>query len=158
MFVELFLNILSSVVLTLWVGSMFAFGALFAPALFRRLERTDAGNVAGVVLGRIDTLGLVASGVLVAVVAMQGIAGDWAVIDLLRLLLVVKLLALTLVSVLGIRPKMDQLKTGAVPLETLPAEDERRVEFGRLHRLSTALFSVNALVGLVLIALSAARG
>lgn len=154
---ELFLDIVSLLVLSIWVGAMFGFGAFFAPALFRRLERAEAGMVAGAVLGRVESLGLVASGVLVVVVTLQGMAAGWQWLELIRLLLVVKLLSLTLVSVMGIKPKMDTLKAEAGAIHALPEEDPRQEEFGRLHKLSTALFTVNLLLGILLIALTAAR-
>jgi uncharacterized membrane protein len=154
---DLFLNVLLLLVLTIWIGGMFAFGALVAPALFRSLERAEAGRLAALLIGRLDSLGLVASGMVLVVVALQGIAAAWPAVDLLRLLLVLKLLSLTLVSVMGIRPKMEALRAAAGGLYNLPDADERRLEFSRLHRLSSSLFVVNLALGILLVGLTAAR-
>lgn len=155
-----FLNVLQYLVLTLWVGAMFAFGALYAPVLFRSLpSRDSAGAIAGETLARIDTLGLVAGGILVLVTILQAIDPSvrWPV-DLGRIILAAVMLALVIVSSVSVRPRVTAVRQQmGKPIDEFAADDPLRVEYNRHHRLSRLLFSINLLLGVGLIALSALR-
>jgi uncharacterized membrane protein len=155
----LFLNVLQYLVLALWVGAMFAFGALYAPVLFRTLSSRDqAGAIAGETLGRIDTLGLVAGGILVVVTVLQAIDAGWKAIDLGRMLNAVVMLVVVILNSVTIRPRVGALRQQmGKPIDELAPEDPLRVEYNKNHRISRMLFSVNMLLGALLIVLSAAR-
>lgn len=155
----LFLNVLQYLVLALWVGSIFGFGLLFAPVLFATLSsREEAGSIAGNVLARIDTVGLITGGIMLVVTALQAIDSSWASIDLGRLLTAVVMLALVILSATTVRQKLNTAKEQmAQPIDEYAQEDPLRQEYNRYHRISRLVFTVNMLLGILLIVLSALR-
>ncbi|MFZ5818075.1 MAG: DUF4149 domain-containing protein [Bacillota bacterium] len=154
-----FLNVLQYLVLALWVGSLFSFGVLFAPVLFAALPtREQAGSIAGSVLARIDTLGLITGGIMLVVTALQAIDSGWQSIDLGRLLTAVLMLALVIVSATTVRQKLNAVKEKMKrPIDEYAQDDPLRQEYNQQHRLSRLLFSTNMLLGILLIVLSALR-
>lgn len=154
-----FLNVLQYLLLALWVGAMFGFGALYAPILFRSLSSRDqAGTIAGETLARIDALGLVTAGVLAVITVLQTIDGGWKALDLGRLLTAVAMLALVLFSTVSVRTRINAIRQQmGRPIDELGPEDPLRVEHGKQHRLSRLIFSLNMFLGAVLIVLSALR-
>lgn len=155
----LFLNVLQYLVLALWVGSIFGFGVLFAPVLFTSLSsREQAGSIAGTVLARIDTLGLITGGVMLVVTALQAIDSGWTAIDLGRLLTAVVMLSLVIFSTNIVRARLNAAKEKMErPIDEYAADDPLRREYNRHHRTSRSLFSVNMILGILLIVLSAIR-
>lgn len=154
-----FLNALQYLVLALWVGSIFGFGVLFAPVLFAGLPtREQAGSIAGTVLARIDTLGLVAGGIMLVVTTLQAIDSGWTAIDLGRLLTAVVMLALVVISATTVRARLNAAKEKmSQPIDEYAQEDPLRREYNQYHRTSRLLFSTNMLLGMLLIVLSALR-
>lgn len=155
-----FLNVLQYLVLAIWIGSMFGFGALYAPVLFRSLSSRDqAGTIAGETLARIDTLGLVTGGIMLVVTALQAIETSWKdAVHLGRFLIAAAMLALVVIGVVNVRAKLDAVrKQMGRPIDELEAEDPLRLEYGKYHRLSRSIFTVNMFLGALLIVLSALR-
>lgn len=155
----LFLNALQYLVLALWVGAIFGFGVLFAPVLFASLpSREQAGSIAGNVLARIDTLGLITGGIMLVVTALQAIDSGWTTIDLGRLLIAVLMLALVILSATTVRQRLNAAKEKMErPIDEYAQDDPLRQEYNQYHRTSRMLFSVNMLLGILLIVLSAVR-
>jgi len=90
------INFLYHLGLALWIGGAVVLGALVAPALFRALPRSDAGNIFGPTLRRFSRLRVVAIGLVVIGAAVKyavwgrhakspWIAIRWAAIALLAL-------------------------------------------------------------------------
>ena len=154
-----FLNALQYLVLALWVGSLFGFGALFAPVLFAALPaRERAGAIAGTALARIDVLGLVAGGIMLVVTVLQAIDGGWQAIDLGRLLIAALMLALVILSATSVRQRLTAAKAQmSQPIDAYDPDDPLRQEYNRHHRTSRALFTLNLVLGALLIVLSALR-
>jgi hypothetical protein len=154
-----FLNILLFLFLALWIGGMFGFGALYAPVLFRSLPSRDkAGQIAGETLARIDALGLVAGGIVSLVTILQAMEARWAPVDLLRVVIAVAMVGLVLFSAAVIRSRLTAIRAGmGKPIDEFAPEDPERVEYNRYHKLSTRLYSLVLLLGIILIALSAFR-
>ncbi len=154
-----FLNVLQYLVLALWVGSIFGFGLLFAPVLFASLpSREQAGSIAGNVLARIDTLGLITGGIMLVVTALQAIDSAWQSIDLGRLLLAVVMLVLVILSSTTVRQKLNAAKEKMErPIDEYAQDDPLRKEYNQYHRVSRMLFMLNLLLGILLIVLSALR-
>lgn len=153
------LNVLQYVLLSLWVGAMFAFGALYAPVLFRSLSSRDqAGAIAGETLARIDALGLVTGGIMAVITVLQTIDAGWQALDLGRLLTAALMLALVVFSSVTVRQRLNAIRQQiGRPIDELPQDDPQRVEYGKQHRLSRLIFSVNMFLGALLIVLSALR-
>ena len=154
-----FLNVLQYLVLSIWIGAMFGFGALYAPVLFRSVSSRDqAGAIAGETLARIDTLGLVTGGIMLVVTTLQAIDSKWASLDLGRLLIAAVMLALVILGFVNIRLKLEAVrKQMGRPIDELDPEDPLRKEYSKYHRLSRTVFSVNMFLGALLIVLSALR-
>jgi uncharacterized membrane protein len=156
-FMILFLNVLQYLVLALWVGAMFAFAALFAPVLFRELpSRDQAGAVAGDVLARIDSLGLITGGIMVVVTVLQAIDQNWSLIHFGRFLIAVVMLSLVVISAVTVRQKLAAVKQRlGRPLDEVATSDPLRLAYNKYHRIARGLFSLNLLLGTALIVLSA---
>ena len=65
------INFLYHLGLALWIGGAVVLGALVAPALFRALPRSDAGNIFGPTLRRFSRLRVVAIGLVVIGAAVK---------------------------------------------------------------------------------------
>lgn len=136
---------LERILLTSWVGGLWITGLVFAPVLFGNFERLLAGDIAGRLFTAVSQVGLVCGAVLLALAAWRagkGVWRDWraAVLALMLLILVV--------GEYGIAARMRELKL----LALLEADAAAHwAEFGRLHGLSSALYLVECLFGLLLV-------
>ena len=146
--------------LALWLGGMTTAGFVVAPTTFGVLEawnpstgRVLAGQVFGGVLRRVHLIGYAAAVVMFLALTLQRMLGPRPRHYGIRVALLGLMLALTIYSGRIIAPRIDQLQAQVVgPMNQLPADDVRRVEFDGLHRLSTVLVSVAIVGGLVLLA------
>ncbi|HWI64083.1 MAG TPA: DUF4149 domain-containing protein [Symbiobacteriaceae bacterium] len=154
-----FLNVLQYLLLSLWVGAMFAFGTLYAPVLFRSLpSRDQAGTIAGETLARIDALGLVTGGIMAVITVLQTIDAGWQALDLGRLLIAALMLALVLFSSITVRQRINAIRQEmGRPIDELPQDSPQRLEYNKQHRLSRMIFGANMVLGALLIVLSALR-
>jgi hypothetical protein len=70
----------------------------------------------------------------------------------IRVGIIVVMLGLTLYSGLVIGPRIETLQQAvAGPMNQLPVDDPRRIEFDGLHSLSTTLFTLAGAGGLILL-------
>jgi uncharacterized membrane protein len=145
--------------LVLWLGGMAVAGLVVAPVTFSVLEawnpatgRVLAGDVFGAVLERLSVIAY-ASGVLMFVVlTVLRLLGPRPRSYGIRVGIIAVMLALTLYADRVAAPRIDELQSQVSgPMNQLPAEDARRVEFDRLHSLSTALIMMAIGGGLVLL-------
>lgn len=134
------------ILLTLWVGGMWAAGLVFAPVLFASFERLLAGEIAGRLFSAVSLLGVVCGALLLAFAAARAgrrVWRDW------RAAVLVLMLLITLVGELGLAAHMRALKEVAVHH---PASAALWAEFGRLHGIASVLFVLNSVCGLLLVA------
>ncbi len=137
---------LFTMALTLWVGGLWAIGYMVAPTLFASLaDRQLAGALAGKLFALIGWVGLVCAAymLLVLLVRLGGAVCKRAIFWLL-----VVMLALTLVSQFGLQPLIAQLKAEALPREVM--ESVVRDRFATWHGISSILYLVQSVLGLVL--------
>lgn len=135
------------VVITLWVGGLWAIGYIVAPILFSSLaDRQTAGMVAGKLFALIAWVGLGSATYLIIFLLVRRGGGIFrsAVFWLVLLMLL-----LTVVSQFGIQPLMAQLKTDALPREVM--ESVLRDRFAAWHGVSSILYLVQSLLGLWLV-------
>lgn len=135
------------VVITLWVGGLWAIGYIVAPILFSSLaDRQTAGMVAGKLFALIGWVGLGSATYLIIFLLVRRGGGIFrsAVFWLVLLMLL-----LTVVSQFGIQPLMAQLKTDALPREVM--ESVLRDRFAAWHGISSILYLVQSLLGLWLV-------
>lgn len=146
--------------LVLWLGGMTAAGLIVAPTTFAVLEawnpttgRVLAGDVFGSVLARMSLVAYVAAFLMLVVLTVQRLLGPRPRSYGIRAGLIALMLALTMYSGLIAAPRIDALQAGVDgPMNHLPANDARRIEFDYLHALSTSLVTATIVGGLVLLA------
>ena len=130
--------------LALWVGGGVAL-FLLTPVLFKRLERAQAGEVAGAVLRRADALFLACILLEVVGLAFRSYV-DRAAPPAALVVPLGAMMASRLVSSLAVAPAARALRTRMRDANA-PATDAERTAFGRLHALSTVLLAVEVMLG-----------
>ncbi len=133
--------------LTLWVGGMWAIGYLAAPVLFLSLpDPMTAGAIAGTLFRVTGYIGIVCGLVLLAGALYHGRgagSGRW------RSRVIGAMLTITLIGEFGLMPVMERLKLAAGG--RLVAGSEIARQFGLMHGVSSTLFLVNSILGLLLV-------
>ncbi len=140
---------LYSVAIAVWVGGMLAIGFIAAPVLFGQLaDRSVAGNLAGSMFTVVSWVGLVCGGYLILFVAFMQRRGA---IRSTVFWIVLLMLILTVIGHFGVQPVMAQLQADALPSRIM--ESALRDRFTTWHRLSTALYLIQVLLGIALVVL-----
>ena len=144
--------------IVIWVGGLLALGAIAAPVTFEVLAsrqtpdgRLLAGAVFGAILRRFHLVSYAAGTLLLGSLILRRILGPRPRRFAWRAGIAFVMLAAAAYSgvVISSRIAALQQQIGAAP-SSLPEADPRRVEFGRLHGLSTAVQLVPLLGGLML--------
>lgn len=135
--------------LTLWVGSLWAIGYLAVPTLFAMLDdRILAGMLAGRMFTAVSFIGL-GVGTLLMVKAWMA---ESAPLSQWRVRLLLLMLALVLIGEFVLQPMMAQLKAGG-----LVEGSGEAARFGLLHGVASILYLINSVAGMVLVVLYARR-
>ncbi len=146
-------NVGQRILLTLWVGALWAIGYIAVPVLFSVIfERFVAGGIAGVMFTAVNTLGLVCGALLLASVIYQTGAGwrrHWQVWALVAMLVLIVAMEFVL------QPLMQGLKM-ASPQGFTPGTPEA-ARFSMLHGISALLYLATSLSGLALVAFGLGR-
>ena len=130
-------------ILVIWVGGVWTIGFLVAPTLFGMLEsRTLAGNVAGNLFGSISYVGLLC-GVMLLVLGMVEHGAKW--FRHWRSWLILTMMTLIAIGQFMVTPKMHALRQARL------AAPQLMEQFQSLHAISTGLFVVTGVLGLVLV-------
>ena len=145
--------------LTLWVGGLIVLGAIVAPSVFEVLaakhiagDRVVAGAVFGEILRRYHLLSLGCGAVLLGMLVLRGVMGPRPIMFAARVAVAFLMLAATAYSGMIVVPRIQQVQASAVVApSTLPENDPRRVEFQRLHTISTSIQAVPILGALFLL-------
>ena len=151
------LRFLSFVALAVWVGGLGVLGGVAAPTLFTVLQAPDpaagrdlAGAAFGAIFERFQIVAWVCGGLLLALFGTRAALGPRPFRLRYRVWTVVAMLSLSIATAIFVVPRMNRIRddaSGAVA--SLPAEDARRVEFGRLHGLANGLMLLTLAAGLV---------
>jgi hypothetical protein len=145
--------------LVVWVGGLVVLGGIAAPAIFAVIAeqqvpngRMLSGALFGEMLHRFTVVSYGAGGLLMLTLLARRILGPRPHRFAWRAGIVAVMLAATAYGSLVVASRIEHLQreTGVAP-STLPEGDPRRVEFGRLHGISTGLQLVPLLGGLMLI-------
>ncbi len=148
-----FADALYFVILTLWVGGLWAIGYLVAPTLFATLaDRQLAGMLAGKLFALIGWIGLGCAAYLLIFMLLR--AGS-AALKRGTFWLILLMLALTAASLFGIQPLLAQLKAAALPREVM--ESVLRDRFATWHGISSILYLLQSVLGLFVV-VGAGRG
>ncbi len=138
---------LYSIIVTLWVGGLFAIGFIVAPVLFAQLpDHALAGNLAGTLFTLIAMLGFVCGGYLILfLLARRGAR----VFNSGVFWIVLLMLMLNAAGHFGIQPIIAQLKADALPRQVM--ESALRDRFAAWHGISSGLYLIQSLLGLWLV-------
>jgi hypothetical protein len=149
-----FLMLLS---LTVWVGGLIFFPAVAQTAFSVLPTRQLAGLVVGRSLVILHWMGIISGMVfLTSSLLYNRFSTGSAHVFAARHGLIVLMLVLTLSSQFAIIPRMDALRASIHgEIDSLPADNPDRVQFGRLHAWSTRVEECVLLLGLMAIYLSA---
>lgn len=132
---------LERILLALWVGALWTVGGV-VPVLFAELERSVAANVAGILFHYLDFAGLVIGAFLLLRNRLSTVRSS-----LPALLLVLMLLSI-LINEYGFAPGMAALREAGFVEGSAAA-----ARFARLHGAASVLYMINALFGVVLLAI-----
>ena len=129
------------ILLTLWVGGLWAIGYVAAPTLFAILDdRQLAGALAGQMFHIISYIGL-ASGILLLASVLKRTGLEW------RAWVLIIMLVLVATGEFVLQPMMESLK-----LQGLIEGSEAKKQFGMLHGVASVIYLVESLLGLALVA------
>ena len=133
-------QISEKILLTIWIGGMWAIGYIVAPVLFKMLDKPVAGMVAGQLFTIVSYVGIFSAVALIVNILMQyGFnARHW------QLWTLIIMLGVIVAGQFVIQPMMVELKI-------LGLTAEAKVQFGRLHGIASTLFLINSLAGLALV-------
>jgi len=148
-----FPDLLAAWAVVLWVGGLWAIGAIAAPILFYHLDdRILAGWLAGRMFEWMAWLGIVcATWLLLHRLGRHGGAAFKQVF----FWIVVAMLLLDLAGHFGIQPILAELKGQAVPQEVM--QSLVRDRFQTWHGIASGVYLLQALLGLWLVAKQSAR-
>ena len=145
--------------IVVWVGGLIALGAVAAPAIFdvvaaRQLPdgRLLAGTIFGEILRRFHHVSYICGVVIPVSLTARAVLGPRPRRYAMRVALALVMLGAVAYSDFVISPQIEHLQqiTGVAP-SSLPEGDPRRVEFGRLHGMSSGVQLVPLLGGLMLL-------
>ena len=138
---------LYSIVITLWVGGLFAIGYFTAPVLFAQLsDRTLAGNLAGTLFTLVALFGMACAGYLLLYLLFRR---GWRAFQCSVFWIVLAMLLLALAGHFGIQPIIAQLKADALPRQVM--ESALRDRFAAWHGISSGVYLIQTLLGLWLV-------
>lgn len=142
---------LQAVAATLWVGGLWVTGYMVAPVLFSTLpDRAMAGLLAGKLFSLMAWVGIgCALYLLVFRFARHGLAAFRQGVLWVLLLM----LALVCAGEFGVQPVMAALKAQALPQQIM--ESVLRDRFAAWHGVSSGLYVIQSLLGIVLVILLA---
>lgn len=130
--------------LTLWVGSLWAIGYLAVPLAFATLDPQIAAEYAGTLFYAVNIIGLV-SGVMLLLgklfMERQQINRSW------RFWLLLVMLVLTLVFTVYLQPEIAAVKA----IADWRGDSALTERFNDLHRLSENLYLMLSVLGLILV-------
>jgi len=138
---------LQSIAVTIWVGGLWAVGLMVAPMLFHTLaDRSQAGVLAGQFFAAMSYVGL-GCGTYLLLFRLARFGGQaFAQLFFWSALL---MMALSAAAQFGLQPIMASLKQQALPAEVMHSLLRNR--FAAWHGVSSALYLIECLLGLVLV-------
>lgn len=135
------------IVLSLWVGGMWAIGFIAVVTLFKySADKKLAGELAGHMFTAINMVGIFSILILLLMQLLQYGAKflkQWRVWILLASLILISS------TQFGLRPNMESLKS-ARDLGQISQTDFKK-QFGSYHKISSSLYTVSCLLGLSLL-------
>jgi uncharacterized membrane protein len=152
------LRYLGLIALVVWIGGLIGLG-IAAPQLFQMLEAHDpvagrelAGAAFGAIFRHFQPIAWTCGAIIVGVLATRAALGPRPRHLGPRLWTTMGMLLFSIGTTVAIVPRIDRLRESTSgSIANLPADDPRRVEFGRLHGLSNGLMLLTVSAGLALL-------
>ncbi|WP_181321800.1 DUF4149 domain-containing protein [Trinickia symbiotica] len=135
--------------IVIWVGSLLTIGYAAAPTLFTTLDRIAAGTVAAK-LFRIEAFVGVFCGVLSLALGNLLVRRGATGYRPLRWLLAA-MLACVLIGYFALQPFMEAMRQAALGAGVDVGHSAYAARFGLLHGVSTVIYLIESLLGLVLV-------
>ncbi|NOY67244.1 MAG: DUF4149 domain-containing protein [Gammaproteobacteria bacterium] len=132
-----------NILLTLWVGGSWFSGYVVAPLLFQMLDKKTAGMVAGQVFTVTSYIGIVCVGFLLLSLLVDASASR---LKNFRVWMLAVILLFIIIGQFVLSPMMVELKQAG-----LSNSIEVAGKFATLHGISSSLFLVNSILGLMLV-------
>jgi putative copper export protein len=143
---DIFFSFLHLLSLVCWIGSIVFFSFFAAPAIFKNLDRSDAGKVVGVIFPRYYVLGYICGTFVLLTLVMQGFE-----VSRVKLGLVLVMLVCSVFAGFGIGPNARKIKERLQGSISREEKDSLERKFKKFHRLSVQLNGTTLLAGLVLL-------
>jgi len=138
-------------VVTFWVGCLWAIGFVAAPLLFARIpDRTLAGIVAGDLFTVVAYAG---SGCAIYLLLSRLLRFGRASLRQGFSWVVILMLILTLAGKFGVQPILEQLRRQALPEDVMASV--YRDQFNVWHGVASGIYVVESVLGIVLVVLQA---
>lgn len=152
------LRYVALIALVLWIGGLVALGGIAFPTAFDITAAWHvpnspmlAGKLVGEMLRRFQTLSWTAGGVLLLTLIARAILGPRPRRFAWRAAVATVMLAVSVYAGLVVDARVERVGASlGAPPSSLPDNDARRIEFGRLHGLATGLQMIPLLGGLAL--------
>lgn len=142
-----FFGMVAPIMVTAWVGGMWAIGYIAAPELFSHLtNKQQAGNLAGLMFTAVAWVGIVC-GIFLLLERLVRFGSSALKQVFFWTALVMWLM--TLGSHFGIQPIIDALKTAALPKAVMQSAFSDR--FARWHGIASVIYLIESVLGLVLV-------
>jgi Domain of unknown function (DUF4149) len=151
--------------LAAWLGGLLVLGGIAAPAIFAVAQANDpasgrvlAGTMFGAVLARFHVVAALCGMLMAVTLVAMALVGPRPRPYAARLVVIALMLLATAVVAFPVGRGIARLqRESGQAINTLPADDARRVAFARLHGLSNVLLLANVAGGLLLLAWEAQR-
>jgi hypothetical protein len=145
--------------LVVWLGGMILLALVVGPSTFQVLQSaapangsTIAGPLIGTMLRQFHVVAYVCGSLMLVCLFAIKFLGPPPQSFIPRVAIVAAMLIIAVYSGYPLTRATARVRAQVSgPVSALPATDARRVEFDRLHQISTALMAVNAALGLVLL-------
>lgn len=143
-----FLRFARLLALGAWIGAIVYFVAVVTRGAFAVLSsRDEAGLLVGFTLSGLHSMGLIAAAIFV--IASIALRKSLRAVIEPAVIGVILMAALTAGSQFRVMPRMSLLRTQMGSVDSTSANDPRRAEFDRLHKISVDFEGAVLLLGLV---------
>jgi hypothetical protein len=153
-----FLRFAALLLLGVWIGGLVTLGGIAAPGIFSVLEGADptagrdtAGRVFGAVFDQFQRFSWALGTILLLLLIARRMLGPPPRRFNMRAAALVVMLSISLVTSFVVAPRIVEIRDGTPGgLAALSDADPRRLEFGRLHGMSSGLMLITLLTGVAL--------
>lgn len=151
------LRFIIDLALIIWLGGIFFFGAIMAHSVFQVMSVMDGGTtLAGFIVSK-ALYGMHSMALICGVVILLVSTLLHKKLFRIEHLLVLAMLALTCFSQFSITPKMEAIRYSVKRMDQLAATDDRKLEFDKLHKMSTGTEGAVFFLGLVVVWIRTAK-